>query len=124
MLRTKTIREREGVKLPTRHYSKQQEKIIAKALGARVTPNSGATPFIKGDVLTDRFLIEAKTCTTDKNSFSIKKEWIEKNRQEMCFMGKDYSAIAFSFGPSSKQYYVIDEELMLDLIKLHNNRKD
>jgi hypothetical protein len=33
-------------------------------------------------------LIECKTKTSPSNSISIKKEWIEKNKQEMVFMGK------------------------------------
>lgn len=31
--------------LSTRHYSKQQEKKVAKAVGGKRTANSGATPF-------------------------------------------------------------------------------
>ena len=32
---------------PTRYYSKQQEKKIAKAVGGKRQANSGATPFYK-----------------------------------------------------------------------------
>lgn len=38
------VREKEGSKgLPTRHFSSKQEKAVAKAIGGRQTPNSGAT---------------------------------------------------------------------------------
>ena len=30
----------------------------------------------------ESLLIECKTCMTDKDSFSIKKDWIIKNREE------------------------------------------
>ena len=46
----------------TREASTLQEKKIAKALGGRRTPNSGATKFYKGDVvISSEWLIEAKT---------------------------------------------------------------
>lgn len=96
---------------PTRFYSNRQEKSVAKAVSGKQTANSGATPFYKGDVTTDRFLIECKTCTSDKQSFSIKKDWIKKNQEEAFAVGKDYSAIAFNFGPDSENYYVINENL-------------
>ena len=98
-------------KKPTRYYSSRQEKKVAKAVGGKQVSNSGATAFNKGDVTSDNFLIECKTCVEDKKSFSIKKEWLEKNKDEAFEMGKSYSALAFNFGPSSENYYVIDERL-------------
>ena len=69
------VREKEGSKgLPTRHFSSKQEKAVAKAIGGRQTPNSGATTWIKSDVLTEDFAIECKTKTTHSESISIKKE--------------------------------------------------
>lgn len=104
---------------PTRHYSKEQEKAVAKTLGGKRQPNSGATMFAKGDVRIDSssMLIECKTKTSSAESFSIKKSWIEKNATEALFIGKPYNALAFSFGPNEKNYYVIDEELMQILIE-------
>ena len=96
---------------PTRFYSSRQEKKVAKAVGGKQVSNSGATAFNKGDVTSDNFLIECKTCVEDKKSFSIKQDWLEKNKEEAFEMGKDYSALAFNFGPSSENYYVIDEKL-------------
>ena len=96
---------------PTRFYSNRQEKKVAKVLKGKQTVNSGATPFIKGDVLTDKWLIECKTKTSDSHTFTIKKEWIEKNEEEAFAMNRDYSAIAFNFGPDSENYYVINENL-------------
>ena len=42
----------------TRYYSKKQENKVAKKLKGKRTANSGATPFQKGDVVTNNFLIE------------------------------------------------------------------
>lgn len=100
---------------PTRFYSNKQEKHIAKTLGGKQTANSGATAFQKGDVLTDDFLIEAKTVTKERDSFSIKREWIKKNEEEAFAMGKMYSAIAFDFG-DNEQHYIISENLFKKLI--------
>ena len=96
---------------PTRFYSSKQEKQVAKAVGGKKVANSGATAFNKGDVTTDSFLVECKTCMTEKKSFSIKKEWLEKNKEEAFEMGKSYSVLAFNFGPDTDNYYVIDERL-------------
>ena len=102
---------------PTRHFSNKQEKSVAKAIGGKTTANSGATPWQKGDITSDKVLYECKTCTKDQASFSIKKEWIEKNRQEMVFMDKDYSVIVFNFGPDQENYYIIDELPFQELIE-------
>lgn len=103
---------------PTRYFSKMQEKAVAKKLNGRVQPNSGATAFAKGDVKTDDWLIECKTKTTSSDSMSIKKSWLEKNMHEALFLGKQYSALAFNFGPNEKNYYIIDEDTMFLLINL------
>lgn len=102
---------------PTRFYSDRQEKHIAKVTNGKQTANSGATAFSKGDVRTDQFLIEAKTCVTEKSSFSIKKEWLIKNEEERFAMHKDYSALAFNFG-DDENYYIISEKLFVKLITL------
>lgn len=93
---------------PTRFYSNRQEKAVAKAVGGKQTANSGATTFSKGDVTTKSWLIECKTSTTEKSSFSIKKDWLKKNREEAFAMGKDYNALCFDFGDGD-HYYVINE---------------
>lgn len=98
----------------TRFYSDKQEKQIAKAVGGKQTANSGATNFSKGDIRTDKFLIEAKTVCKEQKSFTVKKEWIDKNKEEAFAMRKPYSAIAFSFG-DNVNHYIIDEKLFLML---------
>jgi hypothetical protein len=95
---------------PTRFYSNAQERKVAKELGGKQTPNSGATNFIKSDILTDIFAIEAKTVTKEQKSFTIKKEWLEKNKEEAFAMNKPYSAVVFDFG-DGVQNYIIDEKL-------------
>ncbi len=97
---------------PTRFYSNKQEKAVAKAIGGRQTVNSGATPFQKGDVIADEWLIECKTKTKNSKSFTIQEDWLLKNEEEAFAMGKNNSALCFDFGPAAnKRYYVIGERL-------------
>lgn len=120
------IKEDGSGKKPTRAFSKPQENAVAKATGGKLTPNSGATAWAKGDVLTsgqESFLLECKTKTTHSDSISIKKEWIEKNREEMAFMGKKHQAIVFNFGPGEENHYIIDEYLFQELLNYLEGNK-
>ena len=110
----KTTRIKEDNNKPTRYFSKKQEKRVAKELGGQRQLNSGATPFQKGDVLTEDFLIECKTKTTPCKSISIQKEWLEKLNQESLVAGKKYVALAFDFGDGDL-HYIIDKYLFEDL---------
>ena len=99
---------------PTRYYSDIQEKRVAKAIGGQQTANSGATPYDKGDVKDNNgWRIECKTKTKDSEQFTIKKEWLDKNISESIFMKNKYTALAFNFGPDSKNYYILDESTFL-----------
>ena len=104
--------------MSTRDFSSKQEYAIAKMLNGSVCANSGATKWRKGDVIvTDAsLLIECKTTTTEKSSFSIKKEWIDKNREESFSNRLDNSCVAFNFGPDLQNYFVINEKLMRFLV--------
>lgn len=109
------------MKKPTRFYSNKQEKQVAKAIGGKQTSNSGATAFQKGDVFTDDWLIECKTSTSEKKSFSIQKEWLEKNKEEAFSMNRQYSALVFNYGPDEKNYYILDEhtfKIFLELLEV------
>jgi hypothetical protein len=97
------------VNKPTRYYSSKQEKAVAKTLHGNVVPNSGAIKFGAGDVVADNILIECKTCTSEKKSFSIKREWLDKNAEEAFSVGKQYSVLAFNFGPDTDNYYILSE---------------
>ena len=102
----------------TRYYSNLQEERIAEIMNARRQSNSGASLFSAGDVYNDKasILFECKTTTSPKESFSIKKEWIAKNRDEARSKRLLNQCIAFSFGPNEPNYFIIDEKLMKFLI--------
>lgn len=107
-------------KSSTRYFSNKQEKSVAKTIGGKKTANSGATPFQKGDVVTDDWLIECKTKTSPSESMSIKKEWLEKNEEEAFAMQKSHSALCFNFGDlhNAKNYYIISEQEFKRLLDL------
>ena len=103
-------------KKPTRYYSRKQEERTAKNLGGKPTPNSGAPAFCGGDVKLNDFLIECKTMTSEKQSMSIKKEWLIKNEEEAFAQHKRFSALAFDFG-GDENYYIINEKTFKYFIK-------
>ena len=107
---------------PTRWYSDKQEKSIVKSVGGKQTPNSGATPWVKGDILTKQFLIEAKTATVEKQTFSVPKKWLDKMQEEAFAMGKSYAALAFDYG-DGVNHYVINEKLFKELLE-HLEKED
>lgn len=84
--------------MSTRDYSKKQEMFGNEYLGLRTTSNSGATTFDKGDGEDNYFLMEWKTLTKKQKSQTLKKEWFDKNRQEMFSMGKEINGLGFDFG--------------------------
>lgn len=109
---------------PTRYYSKKQENLIAKELGGKRQPNSGATMFSKGDVQLDDWLIEAKTKTSPSDSMTVKREWLEKNQEEAFAMGKSHSALIFDFGDTHypQEYVVITIEEFKRLLEADNEQ--
>lgn len=110
---------------PTRFFSDKQEKSVAKAVSGKQTKNSGATPWQKGDVLTDgseSFLIECKTKTKKSDTITIRTDWFAKNKQEMVFQGKKHQAVVFNFGPNEENHYIIDEYLFQELLEYLRNK--
>lgn len=69
-----------------RSKSRKQEDATAKAIGGRVTPASGAFWHRKGDVRSDKYLLEAKY--TGKASATISKAVWEKIRREALLDGR------------------------------------
>lgn len=125
MLVNRVIREKEGSKAkPTRYYSKKQEDAVAKSLNGNRNLNSGATMFQKGDVTTDDFLLECKTKVKDSESIAVKKDWIQKNKEEAAFMGKKHQAVVINFGPNQPNYYIIEEYLFQELLEYLITKED
>ena len=115
MVKRMTTKNKES----TRYYSGNQEGSVCKALKAYKQANSGASKFAAGDVYNQNasLLIECKTTMTDKDSFSIKKDWLNKIVEEAKSKRFQNTCLAFSFGPESPNYYVISEKLMKFLVE-------
>lgn len=103
--------------------SVKQEKRVAKRLKGKQTFLSGGGKFEKGDVLTEKFFIEAKTRATAQSSITVKKEWIKKAEEQAFAMGKENFAIAINFDPNGETYYVINERLMQQLNEFLNQEE-
>ena len=104
----------------TKYYSNRQEKSVARSLGGKQVAGSGASIMSLGDVRLEHCLIECKTSTTEKGSYSVKREILDKIQKEARIMGKYFSMLAFNFGPDTKNFYVIDEDTMKFLIEKIN----
>ena len=90
-------------------------------MGAFQQANSGAGAFAKGDVCnrSASMLFECKTTTSNKESVSIKRDWLEKIEEERKSKRLDNSCVVINFGPDApynKNYYIINERLMKFLI--------
>lgn len=111
----------------TRYASSVQEKRVAGKFGGKVSSNSGAGLFNKGDVVCEdaSLLVECKTCMEPKKSFSIKKDWIDKNKEEAFRLRLDNHVIAFNFDyQDKKDYYIIDDKLMGFLVHCLEKEND
>lgn len=79
-------------------HGRKSEKRIAKKLGGRRTPASGAMAGAKGDTVLPDFLLESKA--TSGVSFSLRKEVLDKITREALEKNK-VPAVSISFTPLS-----------------------
>ena len=79
---------------------------------------------VSGDIKTENWLLEAKTCMKEQQQFTIKKEWLDKLKQESFAMRKDYFALAFNFGKiNGTNYYILDEKTFIQIIEILNEMR-
>ena len=103
----------------TKFYSNLQEQKVSTLLGMKKVSGSGAPLYCCGDLSDDMFLGECKTSMKDKSSFSVKKEWIDKNNIERLQLQKPYSFLAISFTPEADtNYFIIGEKEMKKFVEL------
>lgn len=103
----------------TRYFSSNQERRVCEITSATRQSNSGAGEFQKGDCINRQasILIECKTVMQDKQSISIKKDWLDKLKQEAFTQRVSNNCLAFNFGPEQENYFIINEKLMKFLIE-------
>jgi hypothetical protein len=106
--------------MSTKDFSNLQEKRIAKTLGGRTQPASGALPLAskKSDVQVSssenwKLLVSAKTSMVKthqagKRSFTLKKEWLEEVKHQASEGGYDIGVVSVSFD-NRKDYYITED---------------
>lgn len=78
-----------------------------RGIDSHNTPASGAKWFAKSDAVADEYLqIELKTVVKPAESFSVKRLWLDKVKEESFSTGR-VPVLGFSFGYGSN-YYVIN----------------
>lgn len=102
----------------TRYYSHKQESSVAKMVNGKLTSNSGATPFYKGDVISDNVMYECKTSMKPVNSYSVKKSVLDILQTEVIGSRYEAGVLVFNFGPNTQNYYVLDERFYKELIDI------
>ena len=80
---------------------------------------------VSGDIKTDNWLFEAKTCMKEQEQFTIKKEWLDKLKKETFAMRKEFSALVFNFGlKSSENFYILNERDFIQIFELLKELED
>ena len=51
----------------------------------------------------------------EQQQFVIKREWLEKLKNESFTMRKDFFALVFNFGPDTNNYYILDEKTIKNI---------
>ena len=102
--------------------SDRHEKKAAKKIRGRQTPASGAMAFNKADVYSDLVRMECKT--TEKRSYSIKKELLLKVAGETEHGKLPVFNIRFEEESGNLNYYIIDEGFFLELLELWRKQNE
>jgi len=112
----------------TKKFSNMQEKRIAKKLGGKTQPASGALPIasLKSDVkVTDsedwKVLVSAKTSMVKnhqagKRSFTLKKEWLEEVKHQAFEGGYDFGVVSISFD-NRQDFYILEDVDFENMLK-------
>lgn len=105
--------------MSTRDVSSKQEELVARLLGGKTTPNSGAGHTKKGDILVGDFgIIECKTKMKQCDNITIKKEWIDTVRKEGFETGRNFWSIVFDFGNLGEEYAIVPLAYLKQLIDI------
>lgn len=88
--------------------SGEQENKSTRKIGMEKTPNSGATPFRKGDGLDNYAVMECKTKMKPSKSMRVQKSWLDKIEKECFKMGREIAIVNINFG-DGEDYYILNE---------------
>ena len=113
---------RKKTKMPIRNQIKKksikQEKKLAKDLGAKRVPQSGAQITSPSDMVLGKYVIESKA--TKNKSISLKKEWLDQLKQSPINFGKiPVLIIEFS---TKDRYVIMDNKDFLKIVDIKSNK--
>lgn len=91
----------------SKQRSKEQERRLAKKFGGEVQPGSGAPVNRKGDIVTDTYLMEAKT--TSARQVTLRLDVLEKIEGE-AFQARKNPALVITFEPARRDFVVLSME--------------
>lgn len=100
--------------LDTKRRSTAQEKKVAKEIGGRVTPASGALWGSKADVRNSQFLVECKT--TEKSQYPLNYSTWEKIRHEALNDGFREPVMCIDLLSGKSRLAVLDYSVNLDYL--------
>ena len=70
----------------TRKFSNKEEKSIQRTVGGMRQPNSGATPFMKGDIITGEYMLDAKS--TESRQIIVDERMLQKLESDAMTVAK------------------------------------
>lgn len=120
---TCTAYKKKSKKVITNTIKKQsikQEKRLAKDIGAKRTPKSGAIATSPSDMIKGQYIIESKA--TKGKSISVKESWLSILKYSHIHLGK-IPTLILEF-PKQKRYVVMAEEDFNKLIEGKNNESE
>lgn len=109
--------------MEAKEASIKQENRIARMFGGKRTPQSGGGKFVLGDVISDEFLVECKTTITERETYPVRKEVLRKADEQRKEMGKEFYALAFTFG-TDEDFFVLDRRTMRYLLSCMEELRD
>jgi hypothetical protein len=115
---TRCTQYKKQIEKPVRNQIKKnsikQEKRLAKDLGAKRTPQSGAKDTAPADMILGNYVIESKA--TNKDSIVLHKEWLDQLTQSPINYGK-IPTLVLDFTKHGERYIILDETDFKKLIK-------
>lgn len=116
---------KEGMDFENRGTKKYNNAIKFAKDSARRQLNSGALHYALGDMITEEeltaslseFKERGSTTARGEKTISIKKEWLEKLKEEAKKMNRDYYFLPFSYKGSDTDYVAMEYDILLSYIQ-------
>lgn len=116
---------KEGMDFENRGTKKYNQAVRQSKDVARRQLASGALSFALGDMITEETLTASLAEFKERGSkdargasqITIKKQWLEKLKEEAKLMGKDYYFLPFTFKGDTRDYVACDFDILLSYVQ-------